>query len=99
MTLKADRQILVNKYGEKSKQVQLFDAVFAFLNDDKKHPDMDIDDLMVGHSYFMADDDNELKLKLEYEIIPLIREYSKDGIINVKKNDLDKAFKDWKAAI
>ena len=99
VTLKADRQILVNKYGEKSKQVQLFDAVFAFLNDDKKHPDMDIDDLMVGHSYFMADDDNELKLKLEYEIIPLIREYSKDGIINVKKNDLDKAFKDWKAAI
>ena len=84
VTLKADRQILVNKYGEKY---------------DKKHPDMDIDDLMVGHSYFMADDDNELKLKLEYEIIPLIREYSKDGIINVKKNDLDKAFKDWKAAI
>ena len=99
MTLKADRQILVNKYGEKSKQVQLFDAVFAFLNDDKKHPDMDIEDLMVGHSYFMADDDNELKLKLKYEIIPLIREYSKDGIVNVKKDELEKAFDDWKTAI
>ena len=99
VTLKADRQILVNKYGEKSKQVQLFDAVFAFLNDDKKHPDMDIEDLMVGHSYFMADDDNELKLKLKYEIIPLIREYSKDGIVNVKKDELEKAFDDWKTAI
>lgn len=99
VTLKADRQILVSKYGEKSKQVQLFDAVFTFLNDDKKHPDMDIDDLMVGHSYFMADDDNELKLKLEYEIIPLIREYSKDGIVNVKKDELEKAFNDWKTAI
>lgn len=99
VTLKADRQILVSKYGEESKQVQLFDAVFTFLNDDKKHPDMDIDDLMVGHSYFMADDDNELKLKLEYEIIPLIREYSKDGIVNVKKDELEKAFNDWKTAI
>jgi len=99
VTLKADRQILVSKYGEESKQVQLFDAVFTFLNDDKKHPDMDIDDLMVGHSYFMADDDKELKLKLEYEIIPLIREYSKDGIVNVKKDELEKAFNDWKTAI
>ncbi len=99
VTLKADRQILVNEYGEESKQVQLFDAVFTFLNDDKKHPDMDIDDLMVGHSYFMADDDKELKLKLEYEIIPLIREYCKDGIVNVKKDELEKAFNDWKTAI
>ncbi len=99
VTLKADRQILVQKYGEESKQVLLFDAVFSFLNDEKKHPDMDIDDLMVGHSYFMADNDNELRLKLEYEIIPLIREYHKDGIINVKKDELTKAIDGWKAAI
>ena len=99
VTLKADRQILVGKYGENSKQVLLFDAIYTFLNDDKKHPDMDIDDLMVGHSYFMADDDNELMLKLKYEIIPLIREYSKDGIINVKKDDLEKAFKGWETDI
>lgn len=99
VTLKANKQILVDKYGEESKQVKLFDYVYTFLNDDKKHPDMDIDDLMVGHSYFMADDDNELKLKLEYEIIPLIREYNKDCIINVKKDELEKAFNDWKAAI
>ncbi len=99
VTLKANKQILVDKYGEESKQVKLFDYVYSFLNDDKKHPDMDIDDLMVGHSYFMADDDNELKLKLEYEIIPLIREYNKDCIINVKKDELEKAFNDWKAAI
>ena len=99
VTLKSDRQILVGEYGEDSKQVKLFDDVYSFLNDDKKHPDMDIDDLMVGHSYFMTDDDNELKLKLEYEIIPLIREYNKDGIVNVKKDDLEKAFNDWEAVV
>jgi hypothetical protein len=99
VTLKADRQILIGKYGKDSKQVKLFDDVYSFLNDDKKHPDMAIDDLMVGHSYFMTDDDNELMLKLKYEIIPLIREYSKDGIINVKKDDLEKAFKGWETDI
>ena len=40
---------------------------------------MDIDDLMVGHSYFMASD-GELPLKWEYEIYPLLNEYYKDGI-------------------
>ena len=99
VTLKADRQILVGKYGEDSKQVQLFDMVSDFLNDDKKHVDMDFEDLMVGHSYFMADDSEELKLKLEYEIIPLIEEYQKDGIINVKKEELEKEFENWKGII
>ena len=101
VTLESKEEVIKQHYKNdetlKNKALELFNSVKTFLI---KHKfDMDIDDLMVGHSYFMADDDNELKLKLEYEIIPLIREYSKDGIINVKKNDLDKAFKDWKAAI
>ena len=98
-TLKADRQILVGKYGEDAKQVQLFDKVSEFLNDDKKHIDMDFEDLMVGHSYFMANNAEELKLKLEYEIIPLIEEYQKDGIINVKKEELGEEVKNWKGII
>ena len=32
VTLKADRQILVNEYGEESKQVQLFDVVFIVIS-------------------------------------------------------------------
>lgn len=94
-TLKADRNVLAEKFTENSKPIQLFDAVYQFLKDEHKHPDMDIDDLMVGHSYFMADDD-ALKLKLEYEIIPLIHEYIKDGIITVKRDEFDKAIKEWK---
>ena len=44
-------------------------------------PDLNADDLMVGHSYFMAKDEKELKLKLEYEIKPLLLEYVKDGVL------------------
>jgi len=39
------------------------------------------DDVMLGHSYFIADNIDELKEKLEYQIKPLLREYLKDGIL------------------
>lgn len=93
-TLKADRQILIdNGCDESSKNVRLFDAVKTFLENHKA--DMDIDDLMVGHSYFMAQDVQELQLKLQYEIIPLIQEYAKDGIINVNNEDLKIEIEKW----
>ena len=56
---------------------------------------MDIEDLMVGHSYFMAKTYDELASKLEYEIKPLIREYAKDGIISISEADLKNELKDW----
>ncbi len=37
-------------------------------------------DVMIGHSYFMGDKES-LKMKLEYEIKPILREYLKDGIL------------------
>lgn len=63
----------------------LFNAVKNFLN--KSKYDMDIEDLMVGHSYFM--DANNLQMKWQYEILPLLMEYHKDGIISKSplKND------------
>ena len=58
----------------------LFNAVKNFLN--KSKYDMDIEDLMVGHSYFMTANEDSLKMKWRYEILPLLMEYHKDGIIS-----------------
>ncbi|WP_197463457.1 AAA family ATPase [Cochleicola gelatinilyticus] len=54
-------------------------------------PDFDYKDVQLGHSYFLlqADGDNstemdrkdELQLRLDYEIKPILREYLKDGIL------------------
>ena len=49
-----------------------------------------LDDLMIGHSYFMAEGLEELKLKFNYEIIPLIEEYEKDGLLLDIGDDLNK---------
>lgn len=52
-----------------------------------KAADFELEDLKVGHSYFMANDLDTLKLKMRYEVVPLIKEYQKDGILKTEKDD------------
>lgn len=80
----------------KIKANELFSAVYAFLSNPKYKGEMDIEDLMIGHSYFMAPTDEDLSMKLEYEIKPLIKEYAKDGIISISEENLRKEFESWK---
>lgn len=74
VTLEADESNIKWEVAKK-----LFNSVKRFL--DKNKYDMDIEDLMVGHSYFMTSDADFLKMKWQYEILPLLMEYHKDGII------------------
>lgn len=82
VTLESKEEVIEEHYRNdeslKNKALELFNSVKAFLI---KHKfDMDIADLMVGHSYFLAKNEEELGLKWKYEIIPLLHEYYKDGI-------------------
>ena len=43
-------------------------------------PEFEKDRVMLGHSYFIGDDD-ELKEKLKYQVVPLLREYVSDGVL------------------
>ena len=102
VTLQSDRSVIEKHYDKlgnanlKDMAVALFDDIKKFI-ESPKHlcGDMSIDDLMVGHSYFMAEDEEELKDKVEYEIVPLINEYINDGILNVKNEEKKTAFDSW----
>ena len=103
VTLKADVSVIANYYdklGEnelKDIAVSLFNDIHAFIKDPKHLcGDLGIDDLMVGHSYFMAKSEEELANKIEFEVIPLINEYINDGILNVKTEERDNAFASWR---
>jgi 5-methylcytosine-specific restriction endonuclease McrBC GTP-binding regulatory subunit McrB len=49
-----------------------------------------LEDVQLGHSYFIADEKNR-KLRLEYEIKPILREYLKDGILKgTAKEEIEK---------
>ena len=59
-----------------------------------KAADFELEDLKVGHSYFMAKDMEILRMKMRYEVVPLIKEYIKDGILRGVSDD-DKYFEKW----
>ena len=102
VTLKSNVSVVEKHYDAlgdedlKNKAVALFKDIKKFIEDPNHlSGDMDIDDLMVGHSYFMAKNEEELSAKIEYEVLPLITEYINDGILNVKNDEKKKSFNAW----
>ena len=75
-TIQADINVITTIPEAKT----LFDNIKSFITTNI-NDDLDADDLMIGHSYFICKNKDELKMRLKYEIIPLIKEYYKDGII------------------
>ncbi len=86
---------------------ELYDSVQTFITNNKADSEMDLEDLMIGHSYFMKpnskneeEDKNKqkeewLQMKWKYEILPLLKEYHKDGLLNkAPKPDIDSFIKD-----
>jgi 5-methylcytosine-specific restriction endonuclease McrBC GTP-binding regulatory subunit McrB len=63
---------------------QLFNDVKGLFCNEYLSPDFKHNDVMIGHSYFLTSDkqnENELKMKLNFEIKPILREYVKDGVL------------------
>jgi 5-methylcytosine-specific restriction protein B len=70
--------------GLKNKAIALFEQVHNIM--ESIAPDFNKSDLMIGHSYFMAKSEDDLRLKVDFEIKPLLREYVKDGILLMHAN-------------
>ena len=62
-----------------NKAKSLFAAV-KLIFDEHTSPEFDQNDIQIGHSYFLVNDD-EITMKLKYEIKPLLLEYIKDGVL------------------
>ena len=81
VTLEADKNIVESNSSKLA--LDLYNDVQKFI-EDNKDSEFDIEDLRIGHSYFLVDkNDNgaQLEQRWKYEILPLLREYYKDGII------------------
>lgn len=94
ITIKADKEKIENFYNDKNSDckdnaLNLFDNVEKIIKENLNE-EFEFDDIMIGHSYFMAEKEEGLKRKLEYEIKPLLLEYYKDGILKNNKELKDK---------
>lgn len=69
--------------------LNLFDAVEAlFGSSGALSPEVSADDVQPGHTYFFAKDCDQLLRKFVYQVVPLLREYVKDGILSGNANTL-----------
>ncbi|MBY0485671.1 MAG: ATPase, partial [Flavobacteriaceae bacterium] len=69
------------------KAKDLYKKVADLFNEDITKPvylqsDFKAKDVQLGHSYFLAETEKQLGLRLEFEIKPLLNEYVKDGILS-----------------
>lgn len=98
-TLESSVEVITQHYdnnGEKylgSKAAKLFSAIRNFIKENRTD-DLKLSELMIGHSYFMANSEEELLRKMRYSTKPLIEEYIKDGLINPIVN-LEVLFEQW----
>lgn len=67
-----------------------FNDVSALFNRENVSDEFEINDVQIGHSYFIANKsaakseverDNIFQMKMKYEVIPILEEYVKDGIL------------------
>ena len=90
ITIKSDKSAIEKYYNDnnnsdcKDNAINLFEEIKDLI-DKNINKEFEADDIMIGHSYFMAQNLEELQNKLDYEIKPLLLEYLKDGIL--KLND------------
>jgi len=80
---------------DETKVVDEFKDVFLWINNlfrDNENSEIRVGG--VGHSYFMGDD-KEIEYKIEYYLIPLLREYYELGIAGEKSEDLHKILSEW----
>ena len=69
------------------KACRLFENVEKLFKEDYLSPEYRREDVQIGHTYFLVDSEEKLKRRFEYQIIPILKEYYKDGIISFDVGD------------
>lgn len=74
------------------KACKLFAQVKKIFDDDYLSPEYRREDVQIGHTYFLVDNEDKLMRRFEYQIIPILKEYYKDGIISFSAGDSTEGF-------
>lgn len=85
MTLTSKKETIESHYYDKpvslkGKAIALFDYIYDLIKENISE-EFEIDDLMIGQSYFMWKNEEDMSFCVEYKIKPLLEEYMRDGIL------------------
>ena len=79
-----DRQVIADQGLELA--IDFYDRICDVF---VEHAPNDALDLLPGHSYFLAQDENELRRRLHYELLPLLDEYLRMGYLGPAATELN----------
>ena len=82
---KADNGTAQTELNDKA--CKLFAQVKRIFEEDYLSPEYRCEDVQIGHTYFLVDSEEKLMRRFEYQIIPILKEYYKDGIISFSVGD------------
>lgn len=71
---------------------KLFEQVSKVFEGDYLSPEYRREDVQIGHTYFLVDNEEKLLRRFEYQIIPILKEYYKDGIISFAASESMEGF-------
>ena len=77
-------QMIINQ-----KAVRLFDQVAALFDVANLNSEYYKDDVQIGHTYFLVSSDEQLYMRFRYQILPILREYYKDGLFQFEQISSD----------
>jgi 5-methylcytosine-specific restriction protein B len=68
----------------------IFESVSNLFSKEILASDFKKEDVQIGYSYFMATNKEELDIKIKYEVVPILKEYVKDGVLSEKAEEVIK---------
>ncbi|MBR5529227.1 MAG: AAA family ATPase [Oscillospiraceae bacterium] len=72
-----------------NRAVALFDRIAELFNDANLNTEFYKDDVQIGHTYFLVSSEDQLFLRFKYQMLPILREYYKDGMFQFETPDTD----------
>ncbi|MDF2943888.1 MAG: hypothetical protein K0S01_2746 [Herbinix sp.] len=67
--------------------VRLFEVVEKLFAPGNLNAEYYKDDVQIGHTYFLVTSKEQLYLRFKYQILPVLREYYKDGMFQIEQTD------------
>ena len=89
-TYKSEKGTTQEELNEQASK--LFEYVEKVFEEDYLSPEYRKEEVQIGHTYFLVDSKDKLMKRFEYQIIPILKEYYKDGIISFDVSDATDGF-------
>lgn len=80
---------LTQQNAVNNKAVALFDKIAELFNDANLNNEFYKDDIQIGHTYFLVSSEDQLFLRFKYQMLPILREYYKDGMFQFETPETD----------